>query len=54
MSSLTTVTLVRSRAVLGEIIVDRSMREDEIRIYKVGEDGVTTSDVTLRIDDEKS
>lgn len=49
MSSLTTVTLVRSRAVLGEIIQDRNMAEDEIRIYRVDESGTVAFDIVLKI-----
>ena len=47
--SHTTVTVVRSRHTLGEILVDKTMPEDELRIYRVDENGDTAFDVTLKI-----
>ena len=47
--SQTTITVVRSRHVFGEILVDKTMPEDSVRIYRVDEDGNTAFDVTLKI-----
>lgn len=49
----TTITVVRSRSVLGEILVDKSMDPGEIRIYEVDNDGDTVFDTTLKIREKK-